>query len=533
MSARANAINAELYRPIKSGKQYDKYMPYSDCSSVKLAQGDTKVAIDNMAYWSRRYQHHTKKLAVIFANKGLKDMCKELHGFMYSNFQYKIDGIKQNLRSPACSWATRSEGIDCKSYSIFASTVLANLGVSHYLRRIKQSPNEGYSHVYTIVPIDQKNPKNLEKGYYTIDGTLKNNSEPIFYKKDDVFMEAELPIYGLAGTQQNQEQQGLGWVTMVVSIAMPLINQVMGSLIEEINSCEGERFDPNRVKFKLEHELKISLEEKLKEIDNAIVMQNRTMIQRRFNELFRNVDLGLYHIKHELSMSAWNDCDNQVLTVAIKYINKVAEILNKTYEGFKNTNKRFEIEEFEKEDFTSNREMYFVVGIAENPTNAKHRYIVLRDKLEKKYAVDVVFPFGENANEWLLKNIKYLKDNYGLDKADKWEEEIKPYLEKVRKLRNKYYHGGEMLYYFEQSLQRQMYKVWLKYDVKFQDFFKKEAESIKTANELALREYEARFKDEVKSDKKAKKRKKIKLQLGLTALTFTGLFILNKVKKNS
>ncbi|WP_299840443.1 hypothetical protein, partial [uncultured Tenacibaculum sp.] len=158
------AINALLHRKIKSGVEYDHLMPKSDCSSVFIANGDTKVAIDNMAIWAYKYKEHTKLLAQeVFKKYSLNNLCKELHIFLYDHFQYKLDGHKQKLRSPACSWSTRSKGIDCKSYSIFASTVLSNLGYSHYLRRVIQNKGEGYSHVYVIVPVDQKT-NDLSKG---------------------------------------------------------------------------------------------------------------------------------------------------------------------------------------------------------------------------------------------------------------------------------------------------------------------------------------------------------------------------------
>lgn len=523
----ANAINAELYRLIQSGGQYKKYMPYSDCSSVKLAEGDTKVAINNMAKWATKYQHHTKKLSVIFAKQGLKETCSELHSFLYNNFQYKIDGFKQNLRSPACSWATRNEGIDCKSYSIFASTVLLNLGVNHYLRRIKQNKNEGFSHVYVIIPMNQQQPKKLNDGYYTIDGTLPFTSEPMYYKKDDVFMEAKLPIYGLAGVNN---KKGLGYVALILTAVMPLIQTFISELVKDLNSCNGTRFNAERVRFRLENELKPSLEKKFKEIDTGIFMQNKSIIQRGFNELFRDLDLGFQHLKNEYSLSSNDHCDGQILSASIKYIAKIKQVIEKVYQNFKKSNTRFEIEEFEKTDLSSNRDLYFVVGKGENPINATHRYIVLRDK-EKKYEVDIVFPFEENLNKWLGKNIQYLKTNYGLTVASSYEKEVQPTLQKITALRNKYYFGGEMLYYFEQPLQRNLYKIWLKYDDKYTEYLKKEAESLKTANELALKEFKKRYESEVEQDKRAKKRKRVKLQLGLAGLVFSSFWVLDK-KKN-
>ncbi|WP_212901506.1 hypothetical protein [Capnocytophaga canimorsus] len=44
----AESINKSLYRPLLSGIRYDAYMPFSDCSSVKLGEGDTSFSITKM-----------------------------------------------------------------------------------------------------------------------------------------------------------------------------------------------------------------------------------------------------------------------------------------------------------------------------------------------------------------------------------------------------------------------------------------------------------------------------------------------------
>ncbi|MDO5106281.1 hypothetical protein [Capnocytophaga sp.] len=166
------SINQALYRPILSGARYDGYMPSSDCSSVRLGKGDTSFSIQKMKETALKYRHHTERLTqVLLQNEtSLARFCANIHSFLFNHLQYKLDGEVQKLRSPACSWASRNEGIDCKSYSIFASTILQNAGISHYMRRIRQRGMyaDAYTHVYVIVPKNQKTNK-LKDGYYTID----------------------------------------------------------------------------------------------------------------------------------------------------------------------------------------------------------------------------------------------------------------------------------------------------------------------------------------------------------------------------
>lgn len=184
------STNAILYRPIKNGNAFSSYMPFSNCSSVFLGQGDTKFAIDQMVETALMYQHQTQKLSEKFFHiPNKKDCTLKIWDFLFHHIQYKIDDFNQKLRSPACSWASRFEGIDCKSYSIFASCILLNLGIKHYFRRIKQAINpEGYTHVYVVVPKNQQTA-NLKQGYFVIDATIPPNSKELpNIGKDDVFV---------------------------------------------------------------------------------------------------------------------------------------------------------------------------------------------------------------------------------------------------------------------------------------------------------------------------------------------------------
>lgn len=138
-----------------------------------------------------QYNTQTEKLALVLKKSSLPLTVPSIHDFLFNHLQYKADGSDQMLRSPACSWYDRVNGIDCKSYTIFASCLLYNLGINHYIRKIKQPASENpndYSHVYVIVPIDQKNG-DTNKGYYVIDGTLRSNKEPFFSESKDFYMQ--------------------------------------------------------------------------------------------------------------------------------------------------------------------------------------------------------------------------------------------------------------------------------------------------------------------------------------------------------
>ncbi len=114
----------------------------------------------------------TKRLSERLLGRDLYTTCRNVWGFLFSHIRYKEDDKgKEQLRTPALSWYVRRiRGIDCDDFSIFASTILYNLNIPHYLRIAKYYdefglPKDHFQHVYVVVPLKDKN-------YITIDAVL-------------------------------------------------------------------------------------------------------------------------------------------------------------------------------------------------------------------------------------------------------------------------------------------------------------------------------------------------------------------------
>lgn len=198
MKMTKDEINLILKRRINNGDEFNHLIEKPKGQKVKLKSGDTFYSVKMMKIWVETFYKQVTKLSELLKGKTIKETCDKIHYFLYYDIQYQADGVTQNLRSPANSWFNRREGIDCKSYSIFASSVLMNLGIKHYIRQIKQpkfNPKQ-FTHVYVVVPDNQASGK-LDKGYYIIDGTIQSNKEPSYKEKKDVFMDQKLPHIGL------------------------------------------------------------------------------------------------------------------------------------------------------------------------------------------------------------------------------------------------------------------------------------------------------------------------------------------------
>ncbi|MEN2415530.1 hypothetical protein [Flavobacterium mesophilum] len=181
-----NPIDVACYRPLKSGKEYEKLIPpYKGIDFSFDKQEDNSNTYDTlrfMAQWSEKYAGQMSKAAPLLKGRTLKETAGNVYKFLYSHFQYKIDEGMQNLYSPSAAWHYRAKGFDCKTYSILASTILQNLQIPHSFRMIQQAGMKAgqWSHVYVVIPNGS--------AHYIVDATTHDNKEVAFTQKHDYNM---------------------------------------------------------------------------------------------------------------------------------------------------------------------------------------------------------------------------------------------------------------------------------------------------------------------------------------------------------
>ena len=93
------------------------------------------------------------KQAATFADrykgKNEWETCKKIFDYLKNSINYKADGANQQVRLP--SGLMRTKQGDCKSYSVFTSAVLSNLGIPHKLVYASYDPTDPTpSHIYVI-----------------------------------------------------------------------------------------------------------------------------------------------------------------------------------------------------------------------------------------------------------------------------------------------------------------------------------------------------------------------------------------------
>lgn len=231
-------LDTMLYRPLRDGRKFDALFPRSACKRTASGEGTTDFSVTEIAAMVTEHSGQVAKVAPLLLKSSLEETCYAIHDFAFNHFQYRADGLDQLLRSPACCWHDRRNGIDCKSYTILASCILTQMGISHYVRKIKQpgfEPTE-YTHVYAIVPADQETGS-LASGYYVIDGTIPTMDEPAFVQTKDTFMDG-LPHYRLNGARGAVPQ---GW-------KMPHGLGLKIDLNSITSNCSSSSTNPNEIK---------------------------------------------------------------------------------------------------------------------------------------------------------------------------------------------------------------------------------------------------------------------------------------------
>lgn len=199
-------FDALLHRKLSNESSLlNDLFPATKNTTTNLGLGNTFHTVKQMKKWVELHYHQTNAIAKLLKRNSLKETVNLIYTFLYNTLQYKQDYTLQQLRSPSNSIRNRKTGLDCKSYSIFASCILTSLGIKHYIRQIRQphfKPSR-YTHVYVVVPINQETA-NLKDGYYPIDGTVKGNREPLFITANDTFMDNNLPHVGLNGAAKKK-----------------------------------------------------------------------------------------------------------------------------------------------------------------------------------------------------------------------------------------------------------------------------------------------------------------------------------------
>lgn len=560
-------INSGLRRKILASARYDKLMPKPVGSSTYLATGNTKVAIENMVKWAISHRIEASKIAQILKKKDVKETCLSVHNFLYNYIQYQLDGAEQQLHSPASAWAYRYQGVDCKSYSIFGSCILQNLNIAHFFRRIKQaniSP-DSFSHVYIVVPA---NGENMNDGYFVIDGTVPQVVELPYIECDDVPVLTPTGLGGVAISQKKtidtenykklekvlsifkdkfpknkqierlhehleaiaktgahieysvipggieingkpyvfRESEGLGEaVTAIVAVVIMVVELLINLYMTYVyDPCKGAFYHTEYIQEDFNTKFLPRINELFADLDEALKYDNRVEIQHKFNNLFKEIHLGVAHYLHECSVHDGNVCSVQALTnpTLYKTVTGVKTAIDNAFAEYKQKNPHLIITEYNPLASVSERTIWFVVPNGRHVIDAS--YLQIRITTGKERPIKPVFPYEEDVTKWLSENTFYLKNMYSEKVASQYSAEVAPILEDIKKLREAtYLYSGEK-HAMEKRHQAELYRIYMKYDTRYKAELERDATIRKNANTLANAEFKKELEKLIAIEKQKK-----------------------------
>jgi hypothetical protein len=164
---------------VKNGSSFSALIKKSENKTVSYGNGNNSTieGVEFMADLINKSSHQVKTLAKKLKRNTLKETIASIHSFLTTYIQYKADDRLQNLYSPSSAWANRKEGVDCKSFTIFAVALLKEMGYSSIIRQVKQPQfySDQFTHVYVVVPKNQQSKAvKSPDSYFVLDGTILN-----------------------------------------------------------------------------------------------------------------------------------------------------------------------------------------------------------------------------------------------------------------------------------------------------------------------------------------------------------------------
>ena len=223
-------MQAKSPRAIQDGKAYRHLIPKAKLTETTVKRGATvqdTVGLIPQVVAQTKWQ--TKGLAKQLKADTLYATCRNIWEFIYNNIRYHKDdeGIEQ-IRSPARAWHDRARGVDCDCYTVFISTILANLQIPHLLR-ITKYKQDYFQHIYPVVPTKGG-------GYITIDCVVDSfNYEEPYKEKQDTPMDLQFleglddmenDNHNLMGEEEVGELGKKGWFKKFTHNALHLFNRV-------------------------------------------------------------------------------------------------------------------------------------------------------------------------------------------------------------------------------------------------------------------------------------------------------------------
>lgn len=101
--------------------------------------------------------------------------------------KYKFDDAgKEQVKTPDRFLLVDKNG-DCDDYAVLWSTLLRKLNVKHHIKIVKYDTNQGWAHVYVIVPVKNGKYITLDNVYIALRGGMSQFNKEISHIESKIF----------------------------------------------------------------------------------------------------------------------------------------------------------------------------------------------------------------------------------------------------------------------------------------------------------------------------------------------------------
>ncbi|MFS4484226.1 transglutaminase-like domain-containing protein [Hyunsoonleella sp. 2307UL5-6] len=189
-------MNSRSQRTVRYSPLYESLMHPNNCEVVKVIshQHPGYASKHELHKWIKENSSQTHHLSKCLKGNTLLETVDSIQQFLYNHISYYTDPDNYVMKSPECIWASKKA--DCMGFTTFASSILLNLGIKHYLRSV--ITQDKYPHIYVVIPKEQhkgylSKKAKLKKDYYIIEGTTKTNEKEYYDRViHDLFMDGSL-----------------------------------------------------------------------------------------------------------------------------------------------------------------------------------------------------------------------------------------------------------------------------------------------------------------------------------------------------
>ena len=175
---------------------YSHLIDTADNTDQLTGYGFDGATLKTLVNVCQRYRHQVAKLADHLKADTPDQSAFNIWHWLHCNVKYNYDTAgKEEIRTPARTWADRKRGVDCDCLSVFTACLLLNMGYSPKFEIVAFSNKPQYSHIFV-----------------NLNGMAIDRVLPMFNRRPSLIsktMFMDIPVYQLSGVDDTEIMNGL------------------------------------------------------------------------------------------------------------------------------------------------------------------------------------------------------------------------------------------------------------------------------------------------------------------------------------